>query len=239
MRELTYCFLFQTTSENVTRRIALRPLGTPFAVSSSRLDTKAISNRFLKSPLMQTEQYSTSQFARDVDTCVRKCPNESEVLRWIKPLLEKLVRSPGSVPAEAFAPRKDRFAMNLIHMPRDERFSMVGGVWHPGQTTPIHDHLTWALIGVYDGEEREALLRRTQLVQTNASSFLSLITRRCASNSPGNWPIRKCLSGHGISSVTFSNTMNSAQLNEKTNPVSSSPSPLGPRKTRLVSRLSP
>src|SRR5207245_1716511 len=82
MRELTYCFLFQTTSENVTRRIALRPLGTPFAVSSSRLDTKAISNRFLKSPLMQTEQYSTSQFARDVDTCVRKSPTESEVLRW-------------------------------------------------------------------------------------------------------------------------------------------------------------
>src|SRR5207302_1256676 len=29
------------------------------------------------------------------------------------------------------------------------------------QTTPIHDHLTWALIGIYDGEEREALFRRT------------------------------------------------------------------------------
>jgi predicted metal-dependent enzyme (double-stranded beta helix superfamily) len=110
---------------------------------------------------MQTEQYSTSQFARDVDACVRKYPNESEVLRQIKPLLEKLIRSPRSVPAEAFTPRKDRFAMNLIHMPRDEMFSIIGGVWHPGQTTPIHDHLTWALIGVYDGEEREALFRRT------------------------------------------------------------------------------
>ncbi len=110
---------------------------------------------------MQTGQYSTSQFARDVDTCVRKYPNESEVLRQIKPLLEKLIKSPGSVPAEAFTPRKDRFAMNLIHMPSDELFSIIGGIWHPGQTTPIHDHLTWALIGVYDGEEREALFRRT------------------------------------------------------------------------------
>ena len=125
------------------------------------MDTKAISTTFLKSPLMQTGQYSTSQFARDVNTCVRKYPNESEVLRQIKPLLEKLIRSPRSVPAEAFTPRKDRFAMNLIHMPKDERFSIIGGVWHPGQTTPIHDHLTWALIGVYDGEEREALFRRT------------------------------------------------------------------------------
>jgi predicted metal-dependent enzyme (double-stranded beta helix superfamily) len=51
--------------------------------------------------------------------------------------------------------------MNLIHMPEDKVFSIVGGVWQPGQTTPIHDHLTWALIGVYGGEERESLYRRT------------------------------------------------------------------------------
>jgi len=31
------------------------------------------------------------------------------------------------------------------------------------------------------------------------------------------------LSGHGIRKVTFSSAMNDAQLNEKTNPVSSSP----------------
>src|SRR3989449_1758252 len=110
---------------------------------------------------MQTEQYSAKQFARDVDANVRKYPSESEVLRHLKPLLAKLILSPGSVSAEAFTARKDRFAMNLIHMPRDEMFSIIGGVWHPGQTTPLHDHLTWALIGVYDGEEREALFRRT------------------------------------------------------------------------------
>jgi len=110
---------------------------------------------------MQTGRYSTSQFARDVDTCVRKYPNESELLGQIKLLLEKLIGSSGSVPSDAFTPRKDRFAMNLVHMPRDEMFSIIGGVWHPGQTTPIHDHLTRALIGVYDGEEREALFRRT------------------------------------------------------------------------------
>ena len=51
--------------------------------------------------------------------------------------------------------------MNLLHMPQDKSYSIIGGVWKPGQTTPIHDHLTWALIGVYEGEEREALYRRT------------------------------------------------------------------------------
>ena len=110
---------------------------------------------------MQSEGYALQGFLQDVDRIVRGIPSESEIILHLKPVLETLVGSPGSVPARAFAPRKDRFAMNLIRMPEDEAYSIIGGVWHPGQTTPIHDHLTWALIGVYGGEEREALFRRT------------------------------------------------------------------------------
>ena len=110
---------------------------------------------------MQRESYTLQEFSVDVDGVVRGYSTESEVLLHLKPVLEKLVASHGSVPAISFAPRKDRFAMNLLQMPQDEAYSIIGGVWHPGQTTPIHDHLTWALIGVYEGEEREALFRRT------------------------------------------------------------------------------
>jgi 3-mercaptopropionate dioxygenase len=109
---------------------------------------------------VQLEGYTLQDFTQDVDRIVRGYPSESEILLHLKPALEKLVGSPGSVPTEAFTPRKDRFAMNLLQMPDDEAYSIIGGVWHPGQTTPIHDHLTWALIGVYEGEEREALFRR-------------------------------------------------------------------------------
>jgi 3-mercaptopropionate dioxygenase len=110
---------------------------------------------------VQLEGYTLQDFIQDVDRIVRGYPSESEIVLHLKPALEKLVSSPGSVPTEAFTPRKDRFAMNLLQMPDDEAYSIIGGVWHPGQTTPIHDHLTWALIGVYEGEEREALFRRT------------------------------------------------------------------------------
>ena len=108
----------------------------------------------------QSEEYTLKQLSNDVDTIIRKYRSESEILLNLKPLLEKIISTTHSVPSEAFTPRKDRFAMNLLHMPEDEAFSIIGGVWHPGQTTPIHDHLTWALIGVYDGEERETLFRR-------------------------------------------------------------------------------
>ena len=103
--------------------------------------------------------FSLTEFIAESEQIVRAYSAESDVMRRIKPLLEKLLSNP-SLPADAFAPRKDRFAMNLIYMPKDEVFSIVGGVWKPGQTTPIHDHLTWALIGVYSGEERESLYRR-------------------------------------------------------------------------------
>ena len=110
---------------------------------------------------MQSEGYVLQEFIQDVDGIIRGYSSESGILLHLKPVLEKLVSSPASVPAKAFTPRKDRFAMNLLQMPEDEAYSIIGGVWHPGQTTPIHDHLTWALIGVYEGEEREALFRRT------------------------------------------------------------------------------
>jgi len=110
---------------------------------------------------VQREGHALREFINDVDRVVRGYSSESEVLLYLKPVLEKLVSSPASVPPKAFTPREDRFAMNLIQMPEDEAYSIIGGVWHPGQTTPIHNHLTWALIGVYEGEEREALFRRT------------------------------------------------------------------------------
>jgi 3-mercaptopropionate dioxygenase len=108
---------------------------------------------------MQTFSYSLKHFVADSEKIVRSSRNETETLRGLKPLLERLLAGNSSIPDAAFTPRKDRFAMNLLHMPADQVFSIIGGVWRPGQTTPIHDHLTWALIGVYRGSEREALYR--------------------------------------------------------------------------------
>jgi predicted metal-dependent enzyme (double-stranded beta helix superfamily) len=108
-----------------------------------------------------SDRYSLERFTEDVEAIVRSASSESEILRAVKPKMERLLRAPDSVPPEAFAPRKDRFANTLLYRPKDKAFSMTGGNWAPGQTTPIHDHLTWAVVGVYEGEERESIYRRT------------------------------------------------------------------------------
>lgn len=105
--------------------------------------------------------YTLYDFTGEAEAIVRSTPSEPDVLRQLRPLLEKLIRTPGSVPPSAFTPREDRFANNLLYRPKDRRFSVMGGNWAPGQTTPIHDHLTWAVVGVCEGEERESIYRRT------------------------------------------------------------------------------
>jgi 3-mercaptopropionate dioxygenase len=100
-------------------------------------------------------------FIGEMELVVKGSTSESETLRRAKPLMQRLLSAPSSVPDSAFEPRKDRFAMNLLYMPSDRAFSVNGAVWLPNQTTPIHDHLTWAMVGLYDGEERESLYRRT------------------------------------------------------------------------------
>ena len=104
--------------------------------------------------------YTLKQFIGESEAVVGDQSSESQKLAQLKPKLEQLIETT-NVPTQAFTPRHDRFAMNLLHMPSDKAYSIIGGAWKPSQTTPIHDHLTWALIGVYSGQEREALYRRT------------------------------------------------------------------------------
>ncbi len=127
--------------------------------------------------------YPLTDFIRESEAFVRKYSTESEMMLHIKPLLEKLLASK-SVPSERLTPRTDRFAMNLLHMPLDKSFSIIGGVWQPRQTTPIHDHLTWALIGVYTGQEREAIYRRLDDRTDPRHAKLKKVNER--TNTPGH-----------------------------------------------------
>ncbi len=54
-------------------------------------------------------------------------------------------------------PIKSRPAAYLVYKPPDRSFSIISMVWGAGQRFPVHDHLSWGLIGVYQNtitEER-------------------------------------------------------------------------------------
>lgn len=53
----------------------------------------------------------------------------------------------------------ERYRQHVLHAESDGSFSLVALVWLPGQRTSIHDHVSWCVTGVHQGEEHERRYR--------------------------------------------------------------------------------
>jgi 3-mercaptopropionate dioxygenase len=53
----------------------------------------------------------------------------------------------------------DCYCQHVLYADPDGAFSVVALVWQPGQRTCIHDHISWCVVGVYEGAEESTLYR--------------------------------------------------------------------------------
>ena len=83
--------------------------------------------------------------------------------------LEALLRQDGWLAPEHQAPGADTYRQHLLHVSPCRRLSVVSLVWRPGQRTAIHDHVSWCVVGVYRGVERE---ERFDLVEDGGRRWL-------------------------------------------------------------------
>lgn len=49
----------------------------------------------------------------------------------------------------------NQYKQHVLHVEDDGSFSIVSLCWLPGQETPIHDHISWCVVGVHQGLEYE------------------------------------------------------------------------------------
>jgi len=68
-------------------------------------------------------------------------------------LLSDLINHDDWLPDEFAQPSPEQYQQFLLYCDPMERFSVVSFVWGPGQTTPVHDHTVWGLVGVMRGTE--------------------------------------------------------------------------------------
>jgi 3-mercaptopropionate dioxygenase len=71
--------------------------------------------------------------------------------------LRRHLPTPDMFTAEERAGDPSGYQSHLLHVEPDGAFSIQAVVWRPGQTTPIHDHVTWCVVGVIQGVEHEEL----------------------------------------------------------------------------------
>jgi predicted metal-dependent enzyme (double-stranded beta helix superfamily) len=73
--------------------------------------------------------------------------------------LKMLLAADGWLAPEHQRASGDSYRQHLLHVSDCRRLSVVALVWLPGQQTPIHDHVSWCVVGVYRGLERETHYR--------------------------------------------------------------------------------
>src|SRR5690606_19230121 len=74
--------------------------------------------------------------------------------------MKRLTAHDDWLPAAMAQPHADRYQQYLLYGDPLERFSVVSFVWGPGQSTPVHDHTVWGVIGVLRGSEISAPYRQ-------------------------------------------------------------------------------
>jgi 3-mercaptopropionate dioxygenase len=96
--------------------------------------------------------FAFASFVRDAERLIDDPPAIAERLK-------ALLAADGWLAPEHQVPGTDTYRQHLLHVSRDRRLSVVALVWLPGQRTPIHDHVSWCVVGVYKGVEQETHYR--------------------------------------------------------------------------------
>jgi predicted metal-dependent enzyme (double-stranded beta helix superfamily) len=95
----------------------------------------------------------------DLDTFIADCVaarQETEPIRAVKEVMDRALSDPAAV-TEALPPGLAEFSP--LYPSAD--ISIFKIVWAPGMAVPPHDHLMWAVNGIYGGEEDNVFYRRT------------------------------------------------------------------------------
>jgi predicted metal-dependent enzyme (double-stranded beta helix superfamily) len=92
-----------------------------------------------------------------VRSAVRVHTDWARTAQLVASALRRHLPGPGVLTSAQRLGDPDRPTGHLLHAEPDGTFSVLGLVWRPGQTTRIHDHITWCVVGVLQGTEHEDL----------------------------------------------------------------------------------
>lgn len=94
-----------------------------------------------------------TRFVEQTRSLLSEHPDEADFLPQIGEAMRELVAEDNWLDEDCTRPHPEHYQQFLLHAAPDDSFSVVSFVWGPGQTTPVHDHTVWGVIGVLRGDE--------------------------------------------------------------------------------------
>jgi 3-mercaptopropionate dioxygenase len=126
-----------------------------------------------------TDQYTIAEFVDTArKTVLAANGDRQQVVETLQPLVEKVVWDDGLFDAKYRAEPENGRPRYLYHTEPDGSLQVYVVEFAPGMPTPVHDHLTWGLIGVCGGSQKTARYQRTDDGSHADHADLKLIEER-------------------------------------------------------------
>lgn len=122
------------------------------------------------------------RLTRSLDALVKANTDPQAIAVRAGMLLRPALADDGLLEQRHQLPAPDRYRQHLVHVHPEGLYSIVALVWKPGQSTPIHDHRCWCVVGVWRGNERET----TYDLHSEADGSSYLLPRHSVLTGPGD-----------------------------------------------------
>src|SRR6476469_3087783 len=110
-----------------------------------------------------TPVYGVREFvadARRIMEVVGGITDREAAVRALEPLLQRALHGPGWTDPRYRVTVEGGRNGYQYYQNDDGSLNIYGVLFQPGRPTPVHDHVTWGIIGVYSGEQQTTRYRR-------------------------------------------------------------------------------
>jgi predicted metal-dependent enzyme (double-stranded beta helix superfamily) len=121
---------------------------------------------------MTNGKTTVEDLARAVEEVLAQHSDEPSITQAVADHLRDALARGLELDERVLKPGADHYVMYPLWVDEGKRFSIASAVWGIGQQTPVHDHGTWGVVGIYSGFEREESYTNPELTGDTLPSYL-------------------------------------------------------------------
>jgi len=107
-----------------------------------------------------TPAYGLQDYVSAIDAVLRRRPANPIIIREVSLATKRLCADDRWLGEAKRTGSPDCYTRHLLHRDPENRFVVLALVWMPGQSTPIHDHSCWGVMGILENSLEEVCYDR-------------------------------------------------------------------------------